>query len=110
MSKTFNESQMADPWKWCMGVIENYHLSSKEVSEAVGAPHSTVRSLMNGTNQNPRYPLLCSMLRLCIDVVNGQGKKSAKAAAAAGRKATASAKAEAKKVASEQPLTIDDLL
>ena len=110
MAKSFNEQQMADPWKWCMSVIEKYNLGSKEVSEAVGAPRSTVRSLLNGTNDSPRYPLLCSILRLCIDVVNGEGIRTAKAAAAAGRKAESSAKAEAQKVAPEQPLTIDDLL
>jgi hypothetical protein len=71
--KTFNEQQMANPWSWCVGVIEKYELSSRMVAEATGAPRSTLRSLFNGNNTNPRYELLCKVIQLCIDIENGGG-------------------------------------
>ena len=71
--KTFNEDQMTNPWAWCMTIIEKYEISSRMVSEATGAPRSTVRSLFNGNNNNPRYDLLTKIVRLCIDIENGGG-------------------------------------
>lgn len=78
MAKTFNERQMSDPWAWCLQMVDKYSLDSKLVAEAVDAPRSTIRSLFNGTNQNPRYELLCKILVLCIQMENGQGRQEAK--------------------------------
>ncbi len=71
--KTFNEIQMCDPWAWCVTVIEKHELSSRMVAESTGAPRSTLRSLFNGNNSNPRYDLLTKIVRLCIDIENGGG-------------------------------------
>jgi hypothetical protein len=101
---------MADPWNWCVSVFEKHDIDSKMVSEAVGSPRSTMRSLFNGTNAQPRYALLCSCLRYCIDIENGQGFATAAERANAGRKADKSAKAEAKKVAPKQPTEEYDFL
>ena len=99
--KTFNEAQMSDPWRWCMGVIEKYELSSRMVAEATGAPRSTVRSLFNGNNTNPRYELLTKIIVLCIEIENGGGFFP---------KRTGKKKAE-EKVAPKQPKpTIDDFI
>lgn len=69
--KTFNETQMSDPWQWCLQVIERREISSKHCSEVTGIPPSTVRALYSGRNQNPRYDALCKILRMCIDIENG---------------------------------------
>lgn len=108
MVKTFNEVQMADPWGWCMGVIEKYEISSRMISEATDTPRSTVRSLFNGNNTSPRYELLCKLTQLCIDLENGGGyfpKQKTKEAIA-----DAKEKAKEAKVAPKQPSTIEDFL
>lgn len=66
--KTFTETQFLDPWHWCIGIIEKHDLDSKQVAEAIMAPRSTVRALFNGTNSAPRYDLLRSLLKLCIEI------------------------------------------
>jgi len=70
--KTFNEQQMSDPWRWCRNTLEKHQYSSKMLSDAVTAPRSTVRSLYNGSNANPRYDLLCKIIELCIRLENGE--------------------------------------
>ncbi len=69
--KTFNESQMGDPWVWALGVLGRHHIKSKELSDYIGAPRSTIRSLMNQTNSNPKYLLLTQILAVCIALENG---------------------------------------
>lgn len=70
--KTFNETQMRDPWAWCMSIlVEKHGITSKQLSDAVDAPRSTVRSLYNGSNANPRYGLLMKLIDYCIRIENG---------------------------------------
>lgn len=69
--KTFNETQMRDPWGWCLDMIEKHDISSRMLSEAIEAPRSTVRALYNGSNKAPRYDLLIQIVKLCIDLENG---------------------------------------
>ena len=69
--KTFNETQMSDPWSWCLSMIEKYDISSRMLSEAIDAPRSTVRALYNKNNNSPRYELLKQIISLCIDLENG---------------------------------------
>jgi len=64
---TFTEQQMNDPWAWCLGVIAANNWTSKQVAEAIEAPWSTVRALLNGTNPAPRYELLQDIVTLCIE-------------------------------------------
>lgn len=66
--KTFTEEQFLDPWRWCVGVIEDNSLDPKLVAEMIGAPPSTVRALLNGQNSAPRYDTLRSLLKLCVDI------------------------------------------
>ena len=99
--KTFTETQMLDPWGWCMRILEKHDLleNSREVAEAIAKPRSTVRALFNGTNRNPRYDLLQAMLVYCIELER-----------------LGEVPARAKKVAPKQPkpkepaMTIEDLL
>lgn len=69
--KTFNENQMSDPWSWCLNMIEKHKISSRMLSEAIDAPRSTVRALLNGSNKAPRYDLLTQIIKLNIDLENG---------------------------------------
>ena len=69
--KSFNEYQMSDPWRWCFDVLEKHQITSKLLSDKTGTPRSTARALFNGTNQTPRYEFLLKILRLCIDLENG---------------------------------------
>ena len=75
--KTFNENQMRDPWAWCLSIIEKHRLDGKLVAEAVGAPRSTMRALLNGNSKAPKYDLLLDVLSLCIDVETGEGRGAA---------------------------------
>jgi hypothetical protein len=70
--KTFNESQMGDPWAWCRDMLDKHSISSKMLSDLLTAPRSTVRSLYNGSNASPRYELLRSIINLCIALENGE--------------------------------------
>lgn len=70
--KTFNETQMSDPWQWCRGILDKNGVTSKVLSNAVDAPRSTIRSLYNGSNLSPRYGLLCDIIVLCIQIENGE--------------------------------------
>ena len=74
MAKTFNEKQMRDPWAWCLTVIEKHRVDGKLLAEAVGAPRSTVRALLNGNSTAPKYDLLLAILSLCVDVESGEGR------------------------------------
>ncbi len=69
--KTFNESQMADPWVWGLGVLGKHKIKPKDLANYIGAPYSTIRSLMNQTNSNPKYLLLTQILAVCIQLENG---------------------------------------
>lgn len=71
MSKSFNEKQMGDPWMWALSVLDRHKIKSKELSDFIGAPRSTIRSLMNQTNSNPKYALLIQILAVCIQLENG---------------------------------------
>ena len=93
--KTFNEQQMSDPWQWCRQIIETHSISPKMLSDAVTAPRSTVRALLNGTNENPRYDLLCRIIGLCIQLENGE---------------MPFIRAHEKEVASKQPGPLDELI
>lgn len=70
--KTFNEQQMSDPWTWCRDTLDKHDISSRMLAEGTGAPRSTIRSLYNGANNNPRYDLLCSIIGMCIKLENGE--------------------------------------
>ena len=99
--KTFTEEMMLDPWHWCLTVLTKHKLleDSKRVATAIMAPHSTVRALFNGQNSAPRYDTLRSLLRLCIDL-EYRGVDEV----------FATARGNKEKVASEQPLSVEDLL
>ncbi len=62
----FTENQMRDPWGWCQSVFESNGWTTKMIADAVAAPWSTVRGLMNGTNDAPRYDLLKRMITVAI--------------------------------------------
>ena len=42
------------------------------LAEGTGSPRSTIRSLYNGANSNPRYDLLCGIIVMCIKLENGE--------------------------------------
>ena len=63
----FTEQQMRDPWAFCLETIADRGWTSKQVAEKTGAPWSTTRGLLNGTNMYPRYELLQSILKICIE-------------------------------------------
>ena len=65
---TFTKEQMLDPWGWCLHVLDKHEVTSKWVAEVILVPRSTIRALFNGTNTAPRYDLLRSLLKLCIDI------------------------------------------
>ena len=69
--KTFNESQMYDPWWWCQDVIAKHDISSKMMHDATGIPRSTLRALYNKTNDAPRYGHLQRLIAVCIMLENG---------------------------------------
>lgn len=69
--KSFNEKQMADPWGWALGVLGRHHITSKDLSDFIGANRSTIRSLMNQTSANPKYATLVHILAVCIQLENG---------------------------------------
>ncbi len=70
--KTFNEQQMSDPWLWCRDTLDKHDISSRMLAEGTGSPRSTIRSLYNGANANPRYDLLCNIIGMCIQLENGE--------------------------------------
>lgn len=69
--KTFNEKQMADPWMWCLEILEKHDVKSKELAAHIGANRSTIRSLLNHTSANPKYLTLTQILGVCIQLANG---------------------------------------
>ena len=69
--KTFNEKQMSDPWKWCLQVLDNHKIKSKDLAEYIGCNRSTIRSLMNQTSSSPKYHTLALILGVCIELENG---------------------------------------
>jgi hypothetical protein len=71
MMKTFNEAQMGDPWRWALNVLDKYKIKPKELSDHLGCPQSTIRSLMNQTNDNPKYGTLLQIIEVCIALENG---------------------------------------
>jgi len=66
MSKLFNEHEFADPWLWCLGVIKRHELDAKRIANETGTPYSTLRALLSGSNNAPRYVLLTQVIALCI--------------------------------------------
>jgi hypothetical protein len=44
------------------------------MASQVDAPRSTMRALYNSNTANPRYNLLCEIIKVCIKLENGEMK------------------------------------